>query len=385
MAVDTVVAPTSPSRNYTIASIPADGIGPEVISAGIQVLQSLSKTYQSQFTFDFTHFDWSSDRYLEHGSYIPEDGLASLKKFDAILFGAVGDLRVPDHISLWGLRLAICQPFQQYANVRPTRILQGVNSPLSSCQGSAENRKKLDWVIIRENSEGEYAGQGGRSHIGQPWEVATEVAIFSRHAIERLMRFAFEVAKSRPRKHLTVVSKSNAQRNGMVLWDEVAKIVEADYPDVKVDKMLVDAMTCRMTLQPESIDTIVASNLHADILSDLAAALAGSIGIAPTSNLDPTRKNPSMFEPIHGSAWDIAGKGVANPVGTFWTCAEMVKWLGEEAAADTLMEAVENVLGGGIKTKDLGGTAMTKDVTEAVCQEIEKIGAKSTSKAAVVV
>lgn len=368
-------AATQTHPTYRIASIPADGIGPEVISAGITVLQQLSQTYGS-FTFDFTHFDWSSDYYLAHGKYIPDGGLDELKKFNAILFGAVGDLRVPDHISLWGLRLAICQPFQQYANVRPTRVLKGVVSPLAACQGSESNAKKLDWVIVRENSEGEYAGQGGRSHVGTGWETATEVSIFTRVGVERIMRFAFEVAKGRPRRKLTVVSKSNAQRNGMVLWDEVAREVAKDFPEVEVDKMLVDAMTCRMTLQPESIDTIVATNLHADILSDLAAALAGSIGIAPTSNLDPTRKNPSMFEPIHGSAWDIAGKGVANPVGTFWTCAEMVRWLGEEEAADTLMEAVESVMGDDVKTKDLGGNSKTDEVTKAVCQCIEKIGRK---------
>jgi tartrate dehydrogenase len=367
------LSPPSPSRHYTIASIPADGIGPEVISAGITVLQQLSKTF-SNFSFEFTHFPWSSDFYLAHGHYIPPGGLDALKKFDAILFGAVGDLRVPDHISLWGLRLAICQPLQQFANVRPTRVLRGVTSPLAACQGSVENAKKLDWVIVRENSEGEYAGHGGRSHVAQTWETATEVSIFTRHGIERIMRFAFEVAKARPRRKLTVVSKSNAQRNGMVLWDEVAKEIEKEYPEVEVDKMLVDAMTCRMTLQPETIDTVVATNLHADILSDLAAALAGSIGIAPTSNLDPTRKNPSMFEPIHGSAWDIAGKGVANPVGTFWTCAEMVRWLGEDTAADTLMEAIENTIGSGIRTKDLGGSAGTEEVTRAVCEEIQKIG-----------
>ena len=376
ISVEQPIAPPSSTNKYRIASIPADGIGPEVISAGIEVLQALAKVY-GNFSFDFTHFDWSSDTYLRNGCYIPEGGLDELKKFNAILFGAVGDLRVPDHISLWGLRLAICQPLQQYANVRPTRVLQGVQSPLSSCQGSEDNTKKLDWVIIRENSEGEYAGQGGRSHVGQPWETATEVSIFTRHGVERVMRFAYEVAKSRPRKKLTLVTKSNAQRNGMVLWDEVQKVVEQDYPEVATDKMLVDAMTCRMTLQPETIDTIVATNLHADILSDLAAALAGSIGIAPTSNLDPTRKNPSMFEPIHGSAWDIAGKGVANPVGTFWTCAEMTRWLGEEDAAETLMEAVENVMGAGIKTKDLGGEANTKAMTDAVCAEIEKLGSRT--------
>lgn len=376
------IAPPPPSQTYKIASIPADGIGPEVISAGIQVLEKLAQVYGT-FGFDITHFNWSSDYFVEHGQYIPDGGLKQLEDHNAILFGAVGDKRVPDHISLWGLRLAICQPFQQFANVRPTRILRGVSSPLEGCK-EGEGRKRLDWVIVRENSEGEYAGQGGRSHTNQPWEVATDVSIFTRHGVERIMRFAFEVARSRPRKKITVVTKSNAQRNGMVLWDEVANIVAKDYEDVEVDKMLVDAMTVRMILQPESVDTIVATNLHADILSDMAAALSGSIGIAPTSNLDPERKKPSMFEPIHGSAWDIAGKGVANPVGTFWTCAEMIRWLGEEDAADRLMDAIENVLEKGIRTRDLGGKAGTKEVTEAVCQEIEsaaKQGKVSNGKA----
>lgn len=368
------VAPPPSTNTYKIASIPADGIGPEVISAGIRVLETLSEAFASSFTFTFKYFDWSSDTYLKSGRYIPEGGLDELRTFDAILFGAVGDLRVPDHISLWGLRLSICQPLQQYANVRPTRVLRGVTSPLASCQGSEASAKKLDWVIIRENSEGEYAGQGGRSHVGQLWEVGTEVSVFSRHGCERLLRFAYETARSRPRKKLTFVTKSNAQRNGMVLWDEVNAIVAKDYPDVETDKMLVDAMTCRMTLQPETIDTVVATNLHADILSDLAAALAGSIGIAPTSNLDPTRQNPSMFEPIHGSAWDIAGQGVANPVGTFWTCAEMVRWLGQGEAADMLMDAVETVLEQGVKTRDLGGQAGTEQVTTQVCQEILRLG-----------
>lgn len=279
---------------------------------------------------------------------------------------------VPDHISLWGLRLAICQPMQQYANVRPTKIFRGTESPLRNASPGS-----LDWVIIRENSEGEYAGQGGRSHKGHPWETATEVSIFTRHAVERIMRFAFETAQKRPRKFLTVVTKSNAQRNGMVLWDEVAAEVAKEFPDVTTDKMLVDAMTCRMVLKPESLDTIVATNLHADILSDLAAALAGSIGIAPTSNLDPTREHPSMFEPIHGSAFDITGKGIANPVATFWTAAEMLTWLGEEAAAQRLLECVERVCEKGIKTTDLGGSANTAQVTAAVCDEIRAAYSKS--------
>ncbi|KAK3726090.1 hypothetical protein LTR37_000238 [Vermiconidia calcicola] len=361
----------SDSPTYSIACIPADGIGTEVIEAGVKVLKTLSEASNS-FQLEFEDYDWSSATFLETGKYIPDGGLENLKKHNAILFGAVGDPKVPDHISLWGLRLAICQPFQQYANVRPTKVFRGTKSPLRNC-----NTGDLDWVIIRENSEGEYAGQGGRSHRGFPWETCTEVSIFTRHCVERLIRFAFETAQKRPKKHLTVVTKSNAMRNGMVMWDEVALELAKEFPDVKMDKMLVDAMTCRMVLQPNSIDTIVATNLHADILSDLAAALAGSIGIAPTSNLDPTRQHPSMFEPIHGSAFDIAGKGVANPVGTFWSAAEMMRWLGEEAAADRLLECMENVCGAGMLTRDLGGSAGTEEVTNAVCDEIRKSYSKA--------
>lgn len=230
-------------------------------------------------------------------------------------------------------------------------------------------------MLVRENSEGEYSGQGGRSHVGQPWETATEVAIFTRVGIERIIRFAFETAQSRPRKHLTVVTKSNSMRNGMVLWDEIAASVAKDFPDVTWDKMLVDAMTVRMVWKPESIDTIVGTNLHMDILSDLAAALAGSIGIAPSSNLDPTRKNPSLFEPVHGSAFDIIGKGISNPVGTFWSAAEMLTWLGEKAASAKLMQCIENVCAAGILTPDLGGSSNTQGVVDAVCAEIEKLKA----------
>ncbi|KAH7317683.1 hypothetical protein BKA65DRAFT_541714 [Rhexocercosporidium sp. MPI-PUGE-AT-0058] len=350
---------------YRIASIPADGIGPEVIEAGVTVLKKLAETLKT-FDLDFTNFDWSSDTYKKTGKYMPDDALTTLKKFDAILFGAVGAPDVPDHISLWQLRLAICQPLQQYANVRPTKVFKGTQSPLRNCKAG-----ELDWVIVRENSEGEYAGHGGRSHTNQPWEVATEVSIFTRHSVERIIRFAFEVARGRPKKHLTVVTKSNAQRNGMVMWDAIAVEVARDFPDVVVDKMLVDAMTVRMVLKPESLDTIVATNLHADILSDLAAALAGSIGIAPTSNLDPSRENPSMFEPIHGSAFDITGMGIANPVATFWTACEMLTWLGQKEAADNLLDIVESVCEQCIMTKDLGGSATTVEVTAAVCKEIE--------------
>jgi len=284
---------------------------------------------------------------------------------DAIFFGAVGDAAVPDHVALWGLRLAICQGFDQYANVRPTRVLPGLHSPLRDCAPGA-----LDWVIVRENSEGEYAGQGGRSHRGHPEEVATEVSIFTRAGVERIMRYAFDIARGRPARHLTVVTKSNAQRHGMVFWDEIAALVAADYPDVRWDKELVDAMTTRMVRRPASIDTVVATNLHADILSDLAAALAGSLGIAPTGNIDPQRRFPSMFEPIHGSAFDITGKGIANPVASFWTAAIMLEHLGEAPAAQRLMAAVEQVCASGLLTPDLGGKATTAEVTSAVCEAI---------------
>jgi tartrate dehydrogenase/decarboxylase/D-malate dehydrogenase len=269
---------------------------------------------------------------------------------------------VPDHITLWGLRLAICQPFDQYANVRPTRIFPGVESPLRGVTA-----KDLDWVIVRENSEGEYAGQGGRSHRGQPHEVGTEVAIYTRTGVTRIMRFAFELARSRPRKLLTVVTKSNAQRHGMVMWDEIAAEVAQEFLDVSWDKMLVDAMTARMTLKPGTLDTIVATNLHADILSDLAAALTGSLGIAPTANLNPEGKFPSMFEPIHGSAFDITGKGVANPIGAFWTAALLLDHLGEKKAAARLLSTIEAVVANKANhCPDLGGRATTRNVTDAV-------------------
>lgn len=353
-------------RTHKIAAIPGDGIGPEVIAAGLEVLETCAQR-DGGFSLKVEHFDWGSDYYKTHGVMMPEGGADKLRPFDAIYFGAVGAPDIPDHITLWGLRLAICQPLDQYANVRPTRILPGITSPLRHVSGP-----ELDWVIVRENSEGEYAGVGGRVHKGLPEEVATDVAMFTRPGVTRIIRFAFELARSRPRKKLTVVTKSNAQRHGMVMWDDMAAEVAKDFPDVEWDKMLVDAMTMRMTLRPETLDTIVATNLHADILSDLAAALAGSLGIAPTANLNPERKTPSMFEPIHGSAFDITGKGIANPVGTFWTGVMMLDHLGEKAAAARLMKAVERVTADkALHTPDLGGKATTRQVTDAVKRALE--------------
>ncbi|TKA21688.1 hypothetical protein B0A50_08756 [Salinomyces thailandicus] len=367
----------SSKRLYRVAAIPGDGIGVDVTEAAIQVLNKLAEV-NGTFAFEFTTFDWSSKKYCERGQYMQEDWNAQLKKHDAIYFGAVGWPDIPDHISLWQMILPIRQQMNQYVNVRPTRILRGTEAPLAQLR---EKPGDLDWIIVRENSEGEYAGQGGTTHGHTKHAMATEVAIFSYVGIERIMRFAFETAKARPKKQLTMVTKSNAQRHGMVLWDQVFYEVAKDYEGVVThDKMLVDAMTVRMVNRPESLDTIVATNLHADILSDLAAALAGSIGIAPSSNLDPTRSCPSMFEPIHGSAPDIAGKGIANPVGAFWSAAEMVRWLGRgelDETADDFMRAIENVTGDPqTRTRDMGGRADTKGVTEAVCREIEKMCAK---------
>jgi tartrate dehydrogenase/decarboxylase/D-malate dehydrogenase len=351
-------------RTHRIAAIAGDGIGKEVIPAGLEVLRALSER-AGDFRLEVVEFPWGSDFYRATGRMMPEDGLATLKGFDAIYFGAVGDPHLPDDVTLWGLRLAICQGFDQYANIRPTRVLPGLESPLRGLAPGA-----IDWVIVRENSEGEYAGHGGRAHRGHPIEVATETSIFTRAGVERIMRTAFAIARSRPRRLLTVVTKSNAQRHGMVFWDEIAAQVAAEFPDVRWEKELVDAMAARMVRRPASIDTVVATNLHADILSDLAGALAGSLGVAPTANLDPSRANPSMFEPIHGSAFDIMGKGVANPIATFWTACMMLEHLGETAGAARLMRAIEAATAKGVVTPDLGGSARTSDVTAAVIEAI---------------
>ncbi|MFZ2651766.1 MAG: tartrate dehydrogenase [Burkholderiaceae bacterium] len=352
-------------KTYSIATIPGDGIGKEVIPAGRQVLEQLAaeEGARAGFRFEFENFGWGGDHFRSHGTMMPEDGLDALRHKDAILFGSAGDPHIPDHVTLWGLRLKICQGFDQYANVRPTRILPGIDAPLKHCKP-----QDLDWVIVRENTEGEYAGAGGRVHQGQPIEAATDVTLMTRAGVQRILRFAFKLARSRPRKLLTVVTKSNAQRHAMVMWDEIAREVALEFPDVKWDKELVDAMTARMVNRPASIDSVVATNLHADILSDLAAALAGSLGLAPTANIDPQRRYPSMFEPIHGSAFDIMGKGLANPLGTFWSLVMLLEHLGEAGAARQVMTAIEAVTADPrLHTRDLGGTATTTQVTAEVC------------------
>ncbi|MGD9834643.1 MAG: tartrate dehydrogenase [Piscinibacter sp.] len=352
-------------KTYRIATIPGDGIGKEVVPAGRRVMEALVAS-GSGFRFEFDDFDWGGDHYRRHGVMMPADGLDAIRHHDAILFGSAGDPHIPDHVTLWGLRLKICQGFDQYANVRPTRILPGIDAPLKRC-GPGD----LNWVIVRENSEGEYAGVGGRVHQGHPIEAATDVSMMTRAGVERIMRFAFELARSRPRRLLTVVTKSNAQRHAMVMWDEIATQIAAEYPEVRWDKELVDAMTARMVNRPATIDTVVATNLHADILSDLAAALAGSLGLAPTGNIDPQRRYPSMFEPIHGSAFDIMGQGLANPIGTFWSVVMLLEHLGEVEAAARVMQAIEQVTADpSLHTRDLGGRATTEQVTDAVCARV---------------
>src|SRR3954452_11162568 len=362
-------------NSHSIATIPGDGIGKEVVPAGRRVLEALAGASGGALRFEFEDFNWGGDHFRRHGVMMPDDGLDAVRDKDAILFGSAGDPDIPDHVTLWGLRLKICQGFDQYANVRPTRILPGIDSPLKRCAPG-----DLDWVIVRENSEGEYAGVGGRAHQGQPIEVATDVSMMTRAGVERIMRFAFRLAQSRPRKQLTVGTQSNAQRHAMVMWDEIAVQISREFPDVRWDKELVDACTARMVNRPASLDTLVATNLHADVLSDLAAALAGSLGIAPTGNIDPERRSPSMFEPIHGSAFDIMCKGLANPIGTFWSVVMMLDHLGEDEAATRLMSAIEAVTANtALHTRDLGGNATTAQVTQAMC---ELLGASAQRKAA---
>ncbi|WP_114965050.1 tartrate dehydrogenase [Alkalilacustris brevis] len=352
-------------KTYRLAVIGGDGVGPEVIEAGVSVLERLAAT-DGGFRVEATRFDWGSDRYRRTGQMMPEDGVETLRGFDAIYFGAVGDPVIPDHITLWELRLAICQGLDQYANVRPTRLMPGMKGPLRPELGEA-----IDWLIVRENSEGEYAGVGGRAHAGLPIELGMDVAIFTRAGIERIARFACEAAMQRPRKRLTIVTKSNAQRHGLVLWDQVCREVIAEYPALEVDWKLVDAMAALMVTRPGDFDTILATNLHADILSDLASALTGSLGNGATGNIDPSGNAPSMFEPIHGSAFDITGKGVANPIGAFWTGSLMLDHLGQPEAAARLMRAIEGVTAAGPFTPDMGGQANTAAVTEAVLAQLE--------------
>jgi tartrate dehydrogenase/decarboxylase/D-malate dehydrogenase len=346
-------------RKVRLAVIPGDGIGGEVVREGLRVLEAAAEIHGG-LRFETATFDWGCRRYLESGQMMPADGLRTLADFEAIFLGAVGDPAVRDHVSLWGLLIPIRRSFQQYVNVRPVRLLRGVDSPLAG-----KSPGQIDFVVVRENSEGEYSDIGGRIHEGTPFEVAAQVSHFSRMGIERAARFALDLARSRGRR-LTAATKSNGIVHTMPYWDEVVRGVAQQYPDVQTRLVLVDALAAYFVTRPESFDVVLASNLFGDILTDLGAAIMGSIGIAPAANLNPERRFPSMFEPVHGSAPDIAGRGVANPVGQIWTAKLLLDFFGAGDVGRLVLDAVEETLAAGIKTPDLGGRAGTVEVADAI-------------------
>ncbi|MBI5292097.1 MAG: tartrate dehydrogenase [Chloroflexi bacterium] len=355
-------------QHYHIAVIPGDGIGNEVMPEGVKVLQAAAEV-AGDFNLEFSAFPWGCAYYLEHGRMMAADALKTLEPFDAIYFGAVGFPGVPDSVSLRGMRLAICQSFDQYANVRPAVLLPGIRSPLAG-----KGPEAIDFIVVRENTEGEYSGVGGRVHRGLPLEVAVQSGVFSRTGIERVIRFAFRLAQSR-RRRLVSATKSNALEYAFELWDEVFAQVGQEFPDVIAEQVLVDALAARFVLRPESLDVVVASNLFADILTDLGAAIAGSLGMAPTANLNPERTYPSMFEPIHGSAPDIYGQQIANPLAMIWSGALMLEFLGQPAAAQWIIAAMRALTESGHPlTPDIGGTARTYEVGDAVVALVRKVG-----------
>jgi len=345
---------------YRIAVIAGDGIGQEVIPSGIEILKVAAS--QGSFRCDFTEFPWGSEFYLRTGRMWDANGIEQVQTFDAIYLGAIGDPRVPDHISARDLILPIRQRLKQYVNLRPMRLLAGIRSPLAG-----RTAADIDMVCVRENSEGEYCGIGGRLHGGTQYELAQQTGIFTRAGIERIARYAFTLARTRPRKMLASATKSNALQHAMVLWDEVVAEVAKEFPDVTFRKYHVDALAARMITHPQTLDVIVASNLFGDILTDVGSAISGSLGVGPGGNINPDRTTPSMFEPIHGSAPDIAGKGVANPIAAIWAGAMMLDHLGERTAHDNILRAIERVIGDErVKTPDLGGRATTAEMTKAV-------------------
>jgi tartrate dehydrogenase/decarboxylase/D-malate dehydrogenase len=357
-------------KTYRIAVIPGDGIGPEVITECSQTLTSLASVHGG-FQFDFQHFNWGTEYYLREGVMMPKDGLTTLEQggFDGIIVGPVGDTRLPDHVTLWGLLLPLRQTFDQYINLRPVRLLPGVRSPLAE-----KHPRDIDIVCIRENTEGEYAGAGGRVHQGMEHEVAIQSTIFTRQGTERIMRYAFEYARQYGRKKVTSATKSNSMQYNMVFWDDIFRLVAADYPDIQHEQQLIDSLSARFVSAPESLDVVVASNLFGDILTDLGAAISGSMGLAPSANLNPERRYPSLFQAIHGSAPDIVGKGIANPLASIWSGQLLLDFLGEHEAATLLMGAIEDVLARAqVRTPDLGGTATTHQLGHAIREQMQSM------------
>ena len=354
-----------PMRRHSIAVIPGDGIGKEVAPAAMRVLQQAARRYG--FVLDETTYMWNCDYYKEHGRMMPPDGLEQLRRHDAIFLGAIGNPAiVPDHISLRQSLLLWRQAFDLYINLRPVKLLPGIPGPLRERPGL-----KVDMVFVRENSEGEYAGIGGRLRQGTPDEIAIQTTVFTRKGVERVMRYAFELARKRPAKRLACATKSNAIQYTMVFWDEVCKELAKEYPDVQVHFYHIDALAARMVTHPETLDVVVTSNLFGDILTDLGGALQGSLGLPASGNIDPERRNPSLFEPVHGTAPDIAGKGIANPMAAVWAGVMMLEFLGEDEAAQGVMAALEAVAREGrVLTPDLGGTATTDEVAAAIAEKV---------------
>ncbi len=354
------------TRAYRIAVIAGDGIGQEVMPEGLKVLRAAQQA-SGGFELLFDEFPWGTEYYLQHGRMMPADGLKTLEAYDAIYLGAVGmPSQAPDHVTLWGLLLAIRRGFEQSINLRPIRLLPGVTGPLRGKQPG-----DIDFICVRENTEGEYAGAGGRLHVGTPAEVAVQTAIFTRAGTERVMRYSFELARSRRRKKLTSATKSNAWQYAMVFWDEVFAQLTAEYPDVQTEKWHVDALAARFVTHPEALEVVVASNLFGDILTDLGAAIHGGLGISASGNINPDRRWPSMFEPVHGSAPDIFGRGVANPIAMIWSGALMLDFLGEQAAAERILQAIgQTTQDAQVLTPDMSGSASTSAVGDRTCPNV---------------
>ncbi len=350
-------------REFKIAVIPGDGIGKEVVPEGIRVLDAAGKKHGLSFHWD--PFSWSCETYLQTGLMMPEDGLDQIRRHDSVFLGAVGFPGVPDHISLWGLLIPIRRGFKQYANLRPVKLMPGVPCPLVGRKVG-----DIDMVVVRENNEGEYSSIGGRLYEGTEQEMAVQQSVFTRQGVDRILKVAFDIAQARPKKHLTSATKSNGIAITMPYWDERVKAMAAAYPDVKVDQYHVDILTAQFVRNPHWFDVVVGSNLFGDILSDLGPACTGTIAIAPSANLNPEREYPSMFEPVHGSAPDIYGKGIANPVGQIWAGAMMLDHLGCPEAAASVMAAIEHVLGHGPRTPDMGGKASTTDMGMAIADAV---------------
>lgn len=352
---------------FQIASIPGDGIGKETVAAGRQVLDTICEVHGG-IRIEYLDLDWSCEYYLTHGRMMPEDGLDLLRPCDSIYLGAVGFPGVPDHVSLWGLLLPIRRTFKQYVNLRPVKLLTGVKTPLA-------NRKPedIDFLVVRENNEGEYSNMGGRLYQGTDQEVVVQNTVFTRHGVERVIRYAFDLAVKTGRKKVTSATKSNGINFTMPFWDELFEEVGKSYPGITRNQFHIDALCARFVTHPQDFDVVVGSNLFGDILTDLGPAIAGSIGIAPSANINPTKEYPSMFEPVHGSAPDIFGKGIANPMGQIWCGAMMLEHLGFADAGELVMNALTETLAAGMTTADVGGRANTREVTEAVCTRIRML------------